>query len=95
MKLLLTNDDGIDSPGLAALVRAARTLGDDPVVVAPATHQSWCSHTITANRGVRVERRGDDRFAVHGTPADCVRMGLLRLAPDAKRCSAALTTAPT
>ena len=84
MNLLLTNDDGIDAPGLEALVRAARTLGHDPLVVAPATHQSWCSHTITANRGLRVERRADDRFAVHGTPADCVRMGLLRLAPEAK-----------
>jgi 5'/3'-nucleotidase len=84
MKLLLTNDDGIDAPGLEALVCAARSLGHDLVVVAPATHQSWSSHTITANRGVRVERRGDNRFAVHGTPADCVRMGLLRLAPDAK-----------
>jgi 5'-nucleotidase len=84
MKLLLTNDDGIDAPGLEALVCAARSLGHDLVVVAPATHQSWSSHTITATRVVRVERRGDNRFAVHGTPADCVRMGLLRLAPDAK-----------
>ena len=84
MKLLLTNDDGVDVPGLEALLRAARTLGHDPVVIAPATHQSWCSHTITAHRGVRVEQRADHRFAVHGTPADCVRMGLLRLAPDAK-----------
>jgi 5'-nucleotidase len=84
MKLLLTNDDGIDAPGLEALVRAARLLGHDPVVVAPATHQSWSSHTITANRGVRIERGGDNRFAVHGTPADCVRMGLLRLAPEAR-----------
>ncbi len=84
MKLLLTNDDGIDAPGLEALVRATRMLGHELVVVAPATPQSWCSHTITAHRGVRVERRGEDRFAVHGTPADCVRMGLLRLAPDAR-----------
>jgi 5'-nucleotidase len=84
MKLLLTNDDGIDAPGLEALVRAVRSLGHDLVVVAPAVHQSWCSHTITADRGVRVEKRGDSRFAVYGTPADCVRMGLLRLAPDAK-----------
>jgi 5'/3'-nucleotidase len=84
MKLLLTNDDGIDAPGLEALVRAAHSLGHEPVVAAPATHQSWSSHTITATRGVRVERRGDNRFAVHGTPADCVRMGLLRLAPDSK-----------
>jgi 5'-nucleotidase len=84
MKLLLTNDDGVDAPGLEALVRAARSLGHNLAVVAPATHQSWSSHTITANRGVRVERRGDNLFAVHGTPADCVRMGLLHLAPDAK-----------
>jgi len=84
MKLLLTNDDGVDAPGLEALVRAARSLGHDLVVVAPATHQSWSSHTITAHRGVRVERRGGNQFAVHGTPADCVRMGLLRVAPDAK-----------
>ncbi|HEY0793567.1 MAG TPA: 5'/3'-nucleotidase SurE [Chthoniobacterales bacterium] len=83
MMLLLTNDDGIDAPGLAALGHAARALGHDAVVVAPATHQSWCSHTITAHRGVRVERRAGNRFAVHGTPADCVRIGLLRLAPEA------------
>jgi 5'-nucleotidase len=84
MKLLLTNDDGIDAPGLDALVGAARAFGHDPVVVAPAAHQSWCSHTITADRGVRVEQRGDNRFAVYGTPADCVRMGLFRLASDVK-----------
>jgi 5'-nucleotidase len=84
MKLLLTNDDGIDAPGLEALVGAARMLGHDPVVVAPATHQSWCSHTITPHGSVRVEQRGENRFAVHGTPADCVRLGLLRLCPDAQ-----------
>ncbi len=84
MKLLVTNDDGIDAPGLEALVSAARTLGHDPVVVAPATHQSWSSHTITAMGGVRIEQRGEHHFAIHGTPADCVRMGLLRVAPDAK-----------
>src|SRR6478672_7932026 len=83
MKLLLTNDDGIDAPGLAALQRAAEQLGQ-AVVAAPATHQSGCSHAVTWEKAVRIEERGPDRFAVHGTPADCARLGLLKLVPDAK-----------
>ena len=73
MKLLLTNDDGIDAPGLEALLSAARTLGD-PVVVAPAGPQSGVSHAVTWHEGVRIEPRGDKRFAIHGTPADCTRL---------------------
>ena len=89
MKLLITNDDGIDAPGLEALVSAARTIGD-PIVVAPARPQSGVSHAVTWREGVRIEPRGKDRqsgadrFAIHGTPADCTRLGLLRLVPDAK-----------
>lgn len=83
MKLLLTNDDGIDAPGLDALLAAARDFGT-PVVVAPATPQSGMSHAVTWDRSVRLESRGPDRAAVHGTPADCARLGLLRVAPDAK-----------
>lgn len=81
MKLLLSNDDGIDAPGLAALLAAARDFGN-PVVVAPATPQSGMSHRVTWENSVRLEARGADRFAVHGTPADCARLGLLRVAPD-------------
>jgi 5'-nucleotidase len=89
MKLLLTNDDGIDAPGLEALASAARTIGD-PIIVAPAGPQSGVSHAVTWREGVRIEPRGkdrqsgSDRFAIHGTPADCTRLGLLRLVPDAK-----------
>ena len=83
MKLLLSNDDGIDAPGLQALLSAAREFGD-PVIVAPAGPQSGSSHTVTWEGAVRVEPRGNDRFAVHGTPADCARLGLLRIVPDAK-----------
>ena len=83
MQFLLTNDDGIDAPGLDALLTAVRGLGD-PVVVAPAGPQSGCSHTVTTGRAVRVEPRGAGRFAVHGTPADCSRVGLMQLAPGAK-----------
>ncbi|MDB6150273.1 MAG: Stationary-phase survival protein SurE [Chthoniobacter sp.] len=83
MKLLLTNDDGIDAPGLAALLSAAREIGE-LVVVAPAAPQSGMSHAITWENGVWLEPRGAERFAVHGTPADCARLGLLRVAPDAQ-----------
>lgn len=83
MKLLLTNDDGIDADGLKALTNAARTLGD-PIVVAPAGPQSGVSHAVTWHDGVRIEPRGENRFAIHGTPADCVRLGLLHLVPEAK-----------
>src|SRR3954463_416662 len=81
MKLLLTNDDGIDADGLHALLAAARAFGE-PIVVAPAEPQSGCSHTTSSS--IRVEERGDNRFAVHGTPADCTRIGLLKLVADAK-----------
>jgi 5'-nucleotidase len=83
MKFLVTNDDGIDAEGLAALVRSVESLGD-PIVVAPAGAQSGVSHRVTWQEGVRIERRGDDRIAIHGTPADCVRLGLLKVVPDAK-----------
>jgi len=83
MKFLVTNDDGIDAPGLAALQSAARAFGD-PVVVAPAGPQSGVSHAVTWHEGVRIEPRGEQRFAIHGTPADCTRLGLMKLVPDAQ-----------
>src|SRR6195952_4028724 len=83
MKFLVTNDDGIDAPGLTALVAAARCCGE-PVVVAPSGPQSGVSHAVTWHEGVRLEPRGQNRFAVHGTPADCTRLGLLHAVPDAK-----------
>jgi len=83
MQLLLTNDDGIDAPGLEALLNAARAFGD-PVIVAPAAAQSGVSHRVTWQEGVRIEPHGANRFAIHGTPADCTRLGLLKLVPEAK-----------
>ncbi len=82
MKFLLSNDDGIAAPGLAALLEAVRGFGD-PVVVAPAGPQSGVSHAVTWEAAVRLEERAPGRFAIHGTPADCARLGLLRVAPDA------------
>ena len=79
MRLLLTNDDGIDAAGLAALRTAAATLGE-LVVVAPACEWSSTSHQVTTRRAFQIERRGPDHV-VHGTPADCVRVALDHLAP--------------
>lgn len=82
LKLLLSNDDGIAAPGLQALIGAAAGFGE-VTVAAPAAPQSGMSHAITYDRRFQVEERGVRRFAVHGTPADCTRVGLHRLAPDA------------
>jgi 5'-nucleotidase len=82
MKLLLTNDDGIEAPGLQALVDAAAPLGN-VVVAAPVGALSGCSHRVTTHGPIRVGARGPARYAVEGTPADCVRVALHELAPDA------------
>jgi 5'-nucleotidase len=81
MKFLLTNDDGIDAPGLRALTEAAGGCGE-LAVVAPVECHSGCSHRVTTREPLRVELRGDRRAAVIGTPADCVRIALVRVAPD-------------
>ncbi|MCS7047390.1 MAG: 5'/3'-nucleotidase SurE [Gemmataceae bacterium] len=75
---LLTNDDGIDAPGLAALAEAAAELGPCSWV-APRLVQSGCSHRVTTEGPLRVQQHGERRWAVDGTPADCVRLGLSRL----------------
>jgi 5'-nucleotidase len=82
MKFILTNDDGIDAPGLAALADAARQAGA-VVVVAPAVPQSGCSHRVTTDGPLRVAERTPGRIAVEGTPADCVRVALHRFAGEA------------
>jgi 5'-nucleotidase len=72
MRILLTNDDGIDAEGLECLERIARTLSDDVWTVAPATEQSGKGRGITLTEPLRVNRVGEKRFAVTGTPTDCV-----------------------
>jgi 5'-nucleotidase len=76
--LLVTNDDGIDAPGLAALVAAVVHLGR-VVVVAPDRERSGAGHALTLGRPLRVRSRGEDRFEVDGTPTDCVHLGVFNL----------------
>lgn len=82
MKLLLTNDDGIDAPGLEVLEQAVREWGD-VIVIAPADGRSGVGHQVTTDRPIPVERIDAERYSVQGSPADCVRIGLTRIAPDA------------
>ncbi|NUP04769.1 MAG: 5'/3'-nucleotidase SurE [Polyangiaceae bacterium] len=77
MKLLICNDDGIYSPGLAALAKVARRFGDVRIV-APDVEQSSMGHAITASRPLTYRRTpigSFDAYRVNGTPADCVALG--------------------
>ena len=78
--VLVTNDDGINAPGLAALAEALAPLGD-VYVVAPEREQSTVGHALTLHRPLRVDRLGERRFAVNGTPSDCVNLAVLGLLP--------------
>ena len=68
MKIVLTNDDGIDAPGLRALADSAHPQAE-LLVVAPATPVSECSHQVTTQKPIRVDEVAPRRFAVCGTPA--------------------------
>lgn len=76
MRILLTNDDGIHAEGLAVLERIARTLSDDVWIVAPETDQSGLAHSLTLSEPLRLREAGEKRFALRGTPTDCVIMGI-------------------
>lgn len=77
MRVLLTNDDGFDAPGIAALRKAVAGAAA-AWTFAPAEEQSGCSHRATTHEPIRLERRSERCFAVHGTPADCVRVAVSR-----------------
>lgn len=79
MRILLTNDDGIHAPGLASLEKIAKQFSDDVWVVAPETDQSGLSHSFTLNEPLRLRKIEDRKFALKGTPTDCVIMGAVEL----------------
>ncbi len=82
MRILLTNDDSIHDEGFDVLERIARTLSDDVWMVAPQTDQSGIAHALTLNHPLRVRKYDDRRFAVDGTPTDCVIMAVRELMPE-------------
>ena len=75
MRILVTNDDGIHSHGLDVCAEIARTLSDDVWVVAPEHDQSGVAHSLSLNDPLRLREVAERRFAVRGTPTDCVIMG--------------------
>jgi 5'-nucleotidase len=81
LTLVLTNDDGVDAPGMSALVAATSALGACRVI-APSGPYSGCSHAVTTDGPLKVDERPDGRVAVEGSPADCVRLALHHLEPS-------------
>lgn len=78
MPIILTNDDGIDAPGLRSL---QKVVGGQSIVVAPRQPHSGCGHQVTTHRPIHLDRRSETEFAVDGTPADCTRIALSYLYP--------------
>jgi 5'-nucleotidase len=76
MRILVTNDDGIHSEGLDICAEIARTLSEDVWIVAPEHDQSGVAHSLSLNDPLRLRQIGDRRYAVRGTPTDCVIMGV-------------------
>ena len=88
MKVLISNDDGVFAPGLAALVRAFAAAGHEVTVCAPDGQRSAASQSLTIARPLvvrEVQVEGSKQaFAIGGTPADCVKLGLACLCPEAE-----------
>ncbi|MBF2029001.1 MAG: 5'/3'-nucleotidase SurE [Oscillatoriales cyanobacterium C42_A2020_001] len=81
MVFVLTNDDGIDAPGLRSLVQSVKNLNLDAVIAAPQEHLSGCGHQVTTTSPIRVHKRSEREYAIAGTPADCVRIAISHLCP--------------
>src|SRR5688572_2576593 len=81
-RILLSNDDGIASPGLAVLERIARALTDDVWIVAPTVEQSGAGHSLTLHLPLRPTKVGDKRYTVNGTPTDSVMVAVNHIMKD-------------
>ena len=82
MRILLTNDDGINAPGLYVLEKIAGQLSDDIWICAPSEEQSGAGHSLTLTRPIRLREHAPRRFSVTGTPTDAVTMALKKLMPQ-------------
>jgi 5'-nucleotidase len=82
MRILVTNDDGINADGLASLERIARRLSDDVWIVAPEFEQSGASRALTLSEPLRMRKLDERHFSVTGTPTDCVMLALEELIKD-------------
>ena len=81
-RILVTNDDGIHAPGLKVLQRIAKSLSKDVWVLAPESEQSAVAHSLTLRNPVRLRHLGPRRYALNGTPTDCVLVAVQHLLKD-------------
>ncbi|KRE12438.1 stationary phase survival protein SurE [Bosea sp. Root483D1] len=84
MRILVTNDDGIHAEGLGILEQIAAQLSDDVWVVAPETDQSGVAHSLSLSNPLRLRQIEEKRFAVQGTPTDCVIMAVRSVMAEMK-----------
>jgi 5'-nucleotidase len=85
MRVLVSNDDGVDAPGIRILAAGLREAGHEVVVVAPDRDRSGASNSLTLDGPVRVVKIDEGHVRVHGTPTDCVHVaitGMLDAEPD-------------
>jgi 5''/3''-nucleotidase SurE len=83
LRILITNDDGVDAPGISVMAEIARALSDDVWIIAPDGNQSGAGHRFTFGRELTLEQRGHQRYAVvGGSPADCVVTGMTHVLGD-------------
>src|SRR5882724_9494134 len=83
-RILISNDDGINAPGLRLLEKVARSLCPEVWVVAPEQEQSGASHSLTLRRPLRIRQISKRRFAIDGTPTDCVLLAIKFIMKDRK-----------
>jgi 5'-nucleotidase len=81
MTFILTNDDGIDAPGINALQKA---ITGNSIIVAPKNHLSGCGHQLTTHKPINVEKRAEKAYAIDGTPADCSRIAIRAICKETK-----------
>jgi 5'-nucleotidase len=82
IRILLSNDDGINAPGLKALEKIADELSDDVWIVAPESEESGASRKLTLTQPLRLREISKQKYAVQGTPTDCVLMGVTHILKD-------------
>jgi 5'-nucleotidase len=82
MRILLTNDDGVNARGLKILETIASRFSDDVWVCAPSEEQSGAGHSLTLTKPLRLRRLGEKRFCVTGTPTDSVMMAIAHVMKD-------------
>ena len=82
MRILISNDDGINAHGLKVLEKIARTISDDIWIVAPEAEQSGAGHSVTLHQPLRIRNVSEQKYAVLGTPTDCVLTAITHLMKD-------------